>query len=146
MDRAVYIPHFHLRAQDQTSSSINQLHGAVSLRRVTVTLLLIKPPPTKNSCFISVHNSPQCLKPCATFHNMLVSYSDELLAPCASPNLQDNPLSAQWLIVQHTPSYHSEPIYMHMPCCVGNEAHFCSCPWIVIRDPTMYGKIQDIHF
>jgi len=40
MDRTSY----HLRAQGQTFSSINQLHAAVSLRRVTITLLLIKLP------------------------------------------------------------------------------------------------------
>jgi len=56
MDHTVYIPSsYHLRVQNQTFSTINQLHGAVSLRTVMVTLLLIKLP-----TYHITHVSLQC--------------------------------------------------------------------------------------
>jgi hypothetical protein len=81
--------------------------------------------------YYCVHKGLPILKPCVTFCNKLVLYSEELLALCPASKLENHPLSAVWnylfnistatLSISGGCLLHSQP--KDVPCCGNRDPH-----------------------
>jgi hypothetical protein len=63
---------------------------------------------------------PRSSRPCATFHNKLLFYGEELLAPHPNPKLEDNPLLAVHNSLLNIFTDTLQPQLEDTPCC-GNR-------------------------